>query len=452
MRDGVLTISEPSDSVVRAALLASVLGLALGAAWMLSPLTVVIGGLTVWMCARRVSTLNGSERVQVAWILGVAVAARFLVVGAMLLATRPEREPFFSVFPDARYVLDRSIWIRNLWLGVDIGPHQWLGIFVPYAASSFPYVLAAIQTVVGPAPYGVCLLSVVLFIAGALLIHSMIREAFGAACATFALGSILFWPTLFAWSVSVLRESSQWFLVALSTAALFHLVRDRRLPARVGWTAALVGALAALSTLRSGILEIALVGIALALAFRAVSARASIAVALLAIGALGFWRAEDRIVSTVRLAADRHLGHVMSAGSSYRLLDEKYYAAGSGSLAAMTIGDSVRYLASSAAAFVVVPAPWRIGSAMELGMVPQQLAWYGALAAAFVGVVVGLRRDAWLTCILSAYPVAGMIVIAPNSGNIGTLVRHRDMIVPFVLSLAAIGIVALVNGTGRTAR
>lgn len=423
--------------------LASAIGLALGIAWALSPLTILLGGATLWMCAHYVGGLHGTERVHVTRILSLAVGARVLAVGLLLLATRPDREPYFSLFPDARYLLDRSLWIRNLWLGVTIGPHQSLGIFDPYAASSFPFLLAGVQTLVGPAPYGLCLLSVGLFTAAALLLHGMLRETFGAAPATLALGSIMFWPTLFAWSISVLRESSLFFLAALVAAALFYLVRDRRLRARVAWTLVLLAALRAMSPLRAGTVEIALIAIVLAVAFRAVSARASIAIALVVTAGFGFWRAEDRIVATVRLAADRHMGHVMSAGQSYRLLDEKYYAIGTASLAAMTTGESIRFLADSAGAFLIQPIPWRLESFGELLMAPQQVAWYGALAAALLGIAVGLRRDPWLTCILAAYPVAGMIVIGPNSGNIGTLVRIRDMIVPFVLSLAAVGMMSL---------
>lgn len=443
-----LSLEKP---IARAALLAAAAGFALGAAWALSPLTIAIGAAILWMCARHVAGLDGTERVHVVRILSVAVGARFLAVGMMLLATSPEREPFFTMFPDARYVLDRSLWIRNLWLGGTIGPHQSLGIFDPYAASSYPYLLAALQMIGGPSPYGLCLLSVGLFIAGALLLHRMVRDTFGSAPATLALASIVFWPTLFAWSISVLRESSQFFLGASVTGALFYLAADRRLWARAVWASALVAALAALFTLRSGAAEIALVAIVLALAFRAVAARASIAIALLVIAGFIFWRAEDRIVSTVRLAADRHMGHVMSAGQSFRLLDEKYYAGGTGSLVTMTSGDGVRYLASAAVAFVVVPTPGRAGSLTELAMAPQQVVWYGALVAALIGIAAGVRRGAWLTCILAAYPVAGLIIIAPNSGNVGTLVRHRDMIVPFVLSLASVGVMSLMYRGQRRA-
>jgi len=36
------------------------------------------------------------------------------------------------------------------------------------------------------------------------------------------------------------------------------------------------------------------------------------------------------------------------------------------------------------------------------------------------------------------------VIIALSSGNVGTLIRHRDMIVPFVIWLGALGAVVTV--------
>ena len=132
----------------------------------------------------------------------------------------------------------------------------------------------------------------------------------------------------------------------------------------------------------------------------------------------------------------------MSPGQSFRLLDETVYAGGYDAIDRMSFFESARFLMNAAGAFVVVPVPWRVGSASELAMIPQQLAWYLFVAAAIAGAAIGLRRDAWLTCILAGYALAGLAIIAPNSGNVGTLVRHRDMIVPFVLWLGALGLVS----------
>jgi hypothetical protein len=73
------------------------------------------------------------------------------------------------------------------------------------------------------------------------------------------------------------------------------------------------------------------------------------------------------------------------------------------------------------------------------------------LLLAAVGTVAGFRRHALMTALLLGVSIAGVMVIAPNSGNIGTLVRHRDMIVPFVVCLAAMGAAHLMSFSPRAA-
>ena len=61
------------------------------------------------------------------------------------------------------------------------------------------------------------------------------------------------------------------------------------------------------------------------------------------------------------------------------------------------------------------------------------------LVILIVGVVAGWRRDAWLTWLLLGYWIVAGAIIALPSGNIGTFIRMRDMFVPFVLLLSALG-------------
>jgi len=57
-----------------------------------------------------------------------------------------------------------------------------------------------------------------------------------------------------------------------------------------------------------------------------------------------------------------------------------------------------------------------------------------------------------VTLILAATAIVGGVVIAISNGNIGTLVRFRDTLVPFVVWLSALGAVASVRSVARRAR
>jgi hypothetical protein len=149
------------------------------------------------------------------------------------------------------------------------------------------------------------------------------------------------------------------------------------------------------------------------------------------------------------------LGHTFTRGHGYKLLDDsfyrRYYISG-GNFTLMrypdlvemlTPGELTRYVVRSAVAFLVVPLPWDAVSWSELIHVPQQVAWYLMVPLALVGVVAGFRRDVLVTLLLVSCIVVAAVPIGLSNGNIGTLVRHRDTVVPFIVWLSGLGVVSL---------
>jgi hypothetical protein len=423
-----------------------VAGVALGIAYTWSPLMIVFAIALPYGCWVATRDLPSSERRVVGSAIAVAVAIRLLAIAALLLATDPMREQFAAFFPDAHYAIQRSWWIRNLWFGVPIGPHALFGIYDTYGASSFTYALAAVQAIVGPSPYGVDLISVAALVATAVLLFRLARRAYGFTPALAAFLVILFWPTMIAWSVSALREASQVCLVALALATTVAAVRMPAPRARITAAAAALAAVYAIGTLRSGALLIVAIAIPAALVIRAAALRASVAaavgVAAVALAIVLASRADVRafVEYQTDLAANRHFGQAMTSGRAYRLLDDRFYAEGPQSTFTVTRPEAARFFARAATAFVLVPMPWRAATWAEAAVVPQQLTWYALVALAIVGLTEAWRRDPLVTSLLALYVVMGVVVIAPNSGNIGTLVRHRDTIVPAVACLAGVGL------------
>ena len=82
---------------------------------------------------------------------------------------------------------------------------------------------------------------------------------------------------------------------------------------------------------------------------------------------------------------------------------------------------------------------WRTTSKWGAIMMPQQLLWYALLPLACIGCVIGLRRDVLMTSVLVGIVASGAAAFAINNGNVGTMVRFRDWIVPFVVWLSALG-------------
>ena len=425
-------------------------GLALGIVYSMSPLTVVFVVVVVPLCLVATRGLGARERRWVTSALVAAIVARVLAIALLLIATDPAHEQFRALFPDAQFAIARSWWIRNLWLGIPIGPFYRDWAFRPYGESSFTYVLAFIQVVFGPAPYAVNLLSVGCFVAGSILLFHVARRSYGSAAALAGLLLLLAWPTFFAWSVSVLRESTQFFLVALAFTCTIAAVRSRTWETRALAIVAAGASLYALNTLRAGVLVIVVTGLAVGLVVRLATLRwwgAAIAVLVLTVvGPRVVGRAEirDRLAFEVQIAAFRHVGHVQMPGGSFKLLDERFYREGKEAPYTMTYDEGLRFLLRSAVASILFPLPWQVASASGVATLPQQCLWYGALACALAGFAAALKRDALVTLMFVSYILTALMVITPNNGNIGTLVRHRDMVMPALVWLAGAGLCAMI--------
>ena len=97
---------------------------------------------------------------------------------------------------------------------------------------------------------------------------------------------------------------------------------------------------------------------------------------------------------------------------------------------------TLRYVPCATLFVLFSPFPWSVTRALDLLFVPEMLVWYLALGGA--SIVVARRRHTWLSLtplILLITVTLAIFVLA--EGNVGTLFRHRAMLVPFVLTLAA---------------
>ena len=67
------------------------------------------------------------------------------------------------------------------------------------------------------------------------------------------------------------------------------------------------------------------------------------------------------------------------------------------------------------------------------------MAWYLLVVLLPIGIAIGQRRDRLVTCLLAGYIVPTAAVLAFTNGNVGTLVRLRGTVVPYMIWLSAVG-------------
>jgi hypothetical protein len=450
-------------------------GLLLAGVCWASPLTVWAIAAGVALCVVAGKDLPPNERRVVTALLATALVARAALVMAMFLKGLPHLNDLSvgALSGDEAYYLSRAIRIRDVLAGFADSKFDYFVVTDEYGRSSYLALLAAVQIVFGPTPYSMRLVNAVLFAAGAVLLFRFARKAYGPLPAFLGLALVLFLPSLLVASVSLLKES----LYFIATAAFFVCVvqalqvprgpRVLQVPQVLQVLRVLLilvlaaGSLWLIADLRRGAGILIPAGVATALAMRALgsSARrwaAAAAVAgALALGLLSEPTVRARAVDAVEEVAKLHAGHVFTVGHAYKLMDESFYMYPEAPNAwdlRLTEPQAARFLVRAAVSFLFWPVPWHIASRSELAFLPEHVLWYLVLALLPVGIVAGWRRHPLATCLFVGFVVPTAAALAVTNGNIGTLLRLRGLVTPYVIWVAAVGACGAAEGllAGRT--
>lgn len=419
-------------------------GLVLGLAYTLSPLSVIALGALLWASIAASRGLSEAERRWYWSIISISVLVRVTAI-ALLFYTADPAKPFASFFGDEELYKFRTMWLRNVGQGIRMSPADVIYSYDDVGHTSYMYVLAYAQAFVGDAPYGLHVLNMVLYLCGILGLYRLVRGSYGGVVAMGGLMMLLFLPSLGLWSISVLKEPMNVFIIAVELMCVVAILRaphwwQKALAAIVVAACAVAmeslrtgGALtAAFGTLGGVMLAVILSrGRRLAVALIA----APVAILLLA----GVPAAQERALSNVRAAAFYHAGHVLTQGYSYQLVNPRYYADRVQLLNNMPPVDAGRFVINAAWSYFAQPVPWEMKSRTMLAYLPEQIAWYVIALLLPFGVYAGLKRDTVLTSVLAAHAAAAILIVALTSGNIGTLIRHRALALPYVVWLSAVG-------------
>jgi hypothetical protein len=408
----------------------------------------------VWLCGRG---LEPVERRRLRIILAVAIGVRVLCVAALFLATDHARVPFGSFFGDEEYFLRRSMWLRNVALGIPIHGADLIYAFDDYSETSQLYILGFVQTLVGFAPYGAHLIGITLYLGTVLLLFRLVRPSFGAMPALLGLVLMLTLPSLFAWSISALKEPLFFALTAAAIVSIVAAARQRRWQRKVALVTVALAAALALQTLRRAGFSLEVISIVTGVALAWLSGRprlliATVVIATMAVAAvLARPTVQIRVSESLVQAATYHRGHIWTPGRTYHLLDDRLY----GDLVdmrTMRLDEAARYVTRALFTYATVPLPSQIYSTAALAFLPEQIVWYLLIVLAPMGLVFAMRRDMLIASLLLTHAIVAALLIAFTSGNIGTLIRHRGFALPSLIWISAVGaceLLARVASGGR---
>jgi hypothetical protein len=425
-------------------------GVGLALIYAASPLTTLALAATALLLMTAGRGLPAPERRRLVTILGVALAARFAFIAVVLAGGIPLLNDLSvgALRGDDAYYVGRAIRARDIALGVTQGKYDYFIVSDEYGRTSYLQLLTILQTMFGPSPYGMRAINAVLFTSGAYWLFRMARSAFGATAAALGLVAVVFMPSLFVSSTSLLKESTYFFVTAVLLTLTVAAFRHRLLTARLAAVVIAAACLWALDDLRRGALVLSVAGLAAALVLRVVFSTPRRAIAGIVLGAMIAAAAvmqpsiHTRVIDGITSAAKTSAGHVFTNGHAYKLLDEGFYMnPGTPSAWPITLTDAqaARFMIRATRSFLFTPWPWEIASRSELAFLPEHMFWLLIVLLAPIGAVAGWRRDPLITSLLIGFVLPTAAALAITNGNVGTLLRLRGLVSPYLIWIAVVG-------------
>jgi hypothetical protein len=439
-------------------------GLALAVAYTASPLLVWALALAALLFVGARRGLPASDRRLLGRLLVAAIALRVAFIALLFFRNIPYHHDQWlgELTGDGAYGMSRGLRARDLLLGVPTNKYDSFVVNDMYGDNLYVSALTVLEVLFGPVPYGIRLLNALLFLSGAVLLLRFARAAFGRAPAFAAFAVVLFLPSFFIWSVSLLKEPLYFFCTAVFLVAAARALRVASRRDRIAAVAIAVAALAVMDGVRHKTMAIGMAGWAIAAVMMVIFSRprrylpAAAVAAAAALALLLYPPVRQRVLSGLEESAKIHAGHTFTLGHAYKVLDEGFYYrvqdAGQSTLT-LTPGEAARYVARAVASFILVPLPWQAVSLRELAYVPEQLVWYALVALLPIGAVAGWRRDPAGVAVFLGYLLPTSLVLALTNGNVGTIVRLRGMVMVILVWISAVGLCAVLEyALGRAAR
>jgi hypothetical protein len=105
-----------------------------------------------------------------------------------------------------------------------------------------------------------------------------------------------------------------------------------------------------------------------------------------------------------------------------------------------SLATNVRHLPIGILYTLFAPFPWAASTIEQAATIPEMLIWYACIVLAILGFVTLFRRRDFRYAHGVAVIIGLVFVLSLIGANVGTLLRSRAMLIPFVLLLAGVGI------------
>ncbi len=290
---------------------------------------------------------------------------------------------------------------------------------------SYDFWNAIVYFVTGKSPLSVIFINCLAYSLAIFLIYYITKQFSTRKSAMVAAFLTAFWPSTFMWSIQNLKESLAIFLIVVLIWAILQLKIEFKLY------------LLFLIILSS----IALKELRFALFFMFYTVIFPLSLTLF------LWK-KSRVLFILFIAIIGLVIAIIMNRYNFSLIEciltmRNYRAYGNTAfLSNLDISNPLKFIFFIPIAILVgwlAPFPWQIGSLPQITVIPEMLLYYLLLPVMFLGWGFIMKHKTGEGGIITVYIFIMMLVLSFAEGNIGTLFRHRAMVLPFMFVLIGIG-------------
>ncbi len=389
-----------------------------------SPVVIVAAGLMIGLA------LSGTANrflTALFLLLFAAQVAFSLVVYNMVFVQRGT-----GLLGDGWSYSESGYSILTMWCGgmrnIDAITEHMMKISTSGNLGSYDFWNAIVYYFTGKSPLSLIFINCLASSLAVIVIYHIAKELYNERAARIAALLTAFWPSLFMWSIQNLKEPLSIFLTALLVWVLLKLKSHFRFYL-------LVLALLASYALK----ELRLISF---LAFYAIILPLSLILTLWKKHKLFFITLVFVAGACLVIAIQNHLHHGSLLGFLHYARSTRAYG-NTAFLSSFDISSPGKFTVFAPIALVfawLAPFPWQIANMSQISAIPEMIVYYLLLPSMFAGWGYIIKHKIREGGIIVVYIFVMMLVLAFLEGNIGTLFRHRAMVLPFMFILIGIGV------------
>ena len=275
----------------------------------------------------------------------------------------------------------------------------------------------------------------------AILIYYIAKDVFNRRVAKVAAILSAFFPTIILWSVTALKEPISSFFLCLTIFSLQRLIFQRKIrylfPLFISFANIFIRQQFGIFTLLIASFSL-FIGLLKSKFLRLIIITVIFAIMITPVAREKINSVESKLIYRINILIGMQRGSSSAGSSAYRIYPEDLERISSvKQLFSLSFVFSV---VKGLGFFLLVPFPWSISSKLQLITYPQVVLWYFLLGFALLGIAYALRYNFKKSILVLFFLFSSALLSGMASGNIGSAMRHRDIITPLFLLFSAAGL------------